>query len=42
MGRGWSGIFLDWHELSLQFYLSEKIGAGNKEEWVGLGVEGRC
>lgn len=31
---------LDWNEPSLLFYQSEKIGAGKKEEWVGLRVEG--
>ena len=31
---------LDWNEPSLQFYQSEKIGAGKKTEWVGLRVEG--
>jgi GNAT superfamily N-acetyltransferase len=31
---------LDWNEPSLRFYLSEKIGASKKEEWVGLRVEG--
>ena len=31
---------LDWNEPSLKFYQSERIGAGKKEEWVGLRVEG--
>ena len=31
---------LDWNEPSLKFYQSERIGAGEKEERVGLRVEG--